>query len=76
MELPKGNTPVTCKWVFAIKCKADGTIDRYTKRFVVKRYTQTSKIDYQENFAPMIKMKLLKCYFNSLPRMVTPSTRC
>lgn len=41
MELPKGKTLVTCKWVFTIKCKVDGTIDRYTKRFVVKRYTQT-----------------------------------
>lgn len=29
VDLPKGKNPVRCKWVFNVKYKADGTIERY-----------------------------------------------
>lgn len=40
-DLPKGKTPVGCRWVFTIKYKADGTIKRFKARLVAKGYTQT-----------------------------------
>jgi len=39
--LPKNKTVIGCNWVFKIKYNADGTIERYKERLVVKRYTQT-----------------------------------
>lgn len=53
VELPKDKKMVGCKWVFSVKYKSDGTIDRYKTRLVAKGYTQTYEIDYQETFAPM-----------------------
>ena len=37
VELPAGKVPVGCRWVFTIKHKADGTIERFKARLVAKR---------------------------------------
>lgn len=41
IELLKGKSAVGCKWVFAVKYKGDGTLERYKAQLVVKGYTQT-----------------------------------
>ena len=41
VDLPKEKKIVGCKWVFTIKCKADGNIERYKVRLVAKGFTQT-----------------------------------
>ena len=53
---PKGITLVGCKWIFNLKYKVDGTLERYKARLVVKGYTQSYGIDYLETFAPVAKM--------------------
>ena len=35
-DLPKGKTPVGCRWVFTIKYKADATIEQFKARLVAK----------------------------------------
>ena len=39
VPLLKGNKTVGCRWVLAVKHKADRTIERYKARLVAKRYT-------------------------------------
>lgn len=56
VNLPKVKKTVGCKWVFTVKCKTDGSIEGYKARLVAMGFTQTYMIDYQETFAPVIKL--------------------
>ncbi|KAK4397315.1 Retrovirus-related Pol polyprotein from transposon RE2, partial [Sesamum angolense] len=43
------------KWVFKLKLKLDGTVDRYKARLVAKDYNQVEGEDYIEHFSPVAK---------------------
>ena len=60
VQLLKGKTTVGCKWLFTIKHKSNGTVERYKAHLVAKGFTQTYGIDYQETFAPIAKLNTYK----------------
>jgi histone deacetylase 1/2 len=47
---------IDCKWVYRIKKRADGSIDRYKARLVAKGFKQRYGIDYEDTFSSMVKI--------------------
>jgi len=45
---PLGANVVTGKWIFRHKFHADGSLDRYKARWVLRGFTQRSGVDYDE----------------------------
>ncbi|KAI0998247.1 hypothetical protein K3495_g9946 [Podosphaera aphanis] len=46
--LPDGANIVSTKWVFTVKLKSDGTIERYKARLVARGFSQQHGLDYNE----------------------------
>jgi len=56
VDLPPGKTVMGCKWVYKIKTKSDGFVERYKARLVAKRFSQEYGIDYEKMFAPVARL--------------------
>ena len=63
VSFPRGKTQVRCKWVFTIKHKVDGSVERYKARLVAK--------DLQKLMALIIKRRM-----QQLPRQTQFKSYC
>jgi hypothetical protein len=60
MPLPPGYSAIPSMWVFKLKRNADGSIERFKARLVVKGYMQREGVDFNEVFAPVCKHATLR----------------
>ena len=60
MDLPPGCKPLGYKWIFKMKLKADGSIDKYKVRLVVKDYKQKEGVDYFDTYSPVTRITSIR----------------
>ncbi|CAI7911703.1 unnamed protein product [Closterium sp. NIES-53] len=56
----RNKTILTGKWVFRVKTKADGTIDKFKARWVVRGFDQEHGCDFAETFTPVSRHTSLR----------------
>jgi hypothetical protein len=60
VELPRGHRPISLKWVFKLKHDEHGEVIKHKAHLVAKGYVQRQGIDFEEVFAPVARMELVK----------------
>ncbi|GJZ82990.1 putative ribonuclease H-like domain-containing protein, partial [Tanacetum coccineum] len=55
VDLSPGCKPLGYKWIFKMKMKANGTIDKYKARLVIKGFRQRKGLDYFDTYSPVTK---------------------
>ncbi|KAK4403247.1 Retrovirus-related Pol polyprotein from transposon RE2 [Sesamum angolense] len=64
VEVPPNADIVACRWVFTLKFRADGTLERYKARLVAMGFTQTYGVDYFETFSPVARLNSIRVLFS------------
>lgn len=59
-NLPRSHKAIDVKWVFKIKMKSNGEVERYKAMLVAKRFKQRQGYDYEEIFYPVARMDTVR----------------
>lgn len=60
VKAQKDHKPIYNKWIFRLKMKPDGRVDRYKARLIVKGCFQKPGIDFLETFSPVARLNSVR----------------
>lgn len=63
VHLPAGKKPIGNKWVYKLRLKGNGEVDRCKTRLVAKGFNQEQGTDYPEVSSPVAKLVAIRVLF-------------
>lgn len=63
-SLPKGRTPIGCRFILKKKRDANGRVQKYKARLVAQGFSQKEGIDFSETFAPVTTFATITLLLN------------
>ena len=60
VSAPSNANIIANKWIYRIKRKPDGTINKFKARLVAKGFTQRAGIDYKKIFSLVVKATIIR----------------
>jgi hypothetical protein len=66
---PEGKLVVTSRWLYKLKYVADGNIEKYKARFVVRGFSQVEGFDYDETFASVARYTSIRAVISIATEM-------
>jgi hypothetical protein len=60
VDRPPGARVISAKWVFKHKLNANGSLERYKARWVVRCFNQCLDVDFGETFSPIVKRATIR----------------
>ncbi|KAH9699455.1 hypothetical protein KPL71_024353 [Citrus sinensis] len=60
VDRPQNMKVIGVKWVYKTKLNADGSINKYKARLVVKGFAQVPGVDYSDTFAPVARLDIIR----------------
>jgi len=58
--LPKGKISLSLIWVFEIKTKLNGSIDKFKAKLIARGFSQIQSVDYTKSFSHFVKLNSIK----------------
>ena len=62
-DLPLNKRAIPLKWVFKVKWDAKDFFEKYKARIVVRGFSQIASLDFNETFAPVVRIKSIRIIF-------------
>ena len=56
IDCPPSCNVISCRWVFILKRKANGSVDKYKARLVAHGFTQVLGLDYTDTYTPVARL--------------------
>ena len=60
VDVPKDKDVISLKWIYKTKQDADGNVQKHKARMVAREFTQQPGIDFNEKFAPVAHMDIVR----------------